>query len=769
MDYLGFFMFMFTIFAGSIQLLKDQVACFPVLEDSYNASNTNIRVSTEPQPKGHKANLDYQQYTFVNQMCYHIAMPWYSKYFLYLVLINTVMLMLSSNFWFKYPKTSSKIEHFVSILGKCFESPWTTKALSETVCEDSEENKQKLFAGQSGPEQLSSDNQDERANSPQPVLGNNSMKFSAEITPEGPSMTILDKKDSEQAKALFEKVRTFRAHVEDSDFIYNVYVTQMVIKVLKLIVILGYILAYAVDINFIHICVPEVEFLVGYDQFLCIHNMSSVLTKLLYIFMTIIVLYCLLCLYALFWLFQDPLKEYSFEKVREESSFSDIPDVKNDFAFLLHIVDQYDQLHSKRFGIFLSEVSENKLREISLNHEWTLEKLRQHVTSNAQAKQELHLLMLSGLPNAVFDLTELEVLKLELIPEVRISAKVSQMTNLQELHLYNCLAKVEQTGFTFLRDHLRCLHMKFTDVTEIPPWIYLLSCLRELYLSGSLNSEHNKMIGLESLKDLRHLKTLYLKSNLDKLPTHLTDLSSHLVKLVIHNDGTKLLVLKTLKKMTSLCELELHHCDLEKIPPAVFSLTNLQDLDLKSNSLQTIEEVITFQHLKRLTCLKLCHNKIIAIPPNINRVRNLESLYLSYNKLETLPCTLFYLPKLRYLDLSYNSISVIPFEVGSLQNLQNFDITGNKVEVLPKQLFRCIKLKVLCVGNNRITILPESIGQLTQLVQLDVKGNCLDHLPYQLGQCQQLNKSLFTVEDHLFDTLPLEVKEQMMEVPMFPV
>ncbi|KAF5895320.1 volume-regulated anion channel subunit LRRC8D-like [Clarias magur] len=798
MDYLGFVMLMIAIFAGTMQLTKDHVACLPILKETTNTNLCmtpspaeiptsalgNIPVATsdlpdskmhaighdeEPKPKGRKTNLDYQQYIFVNQMCYHVALPWYSKYFPYLVLIHTIVLMVSSNFWFKYPKTSSKIEHFVSILGRCFESPWTTKALSETACEDSEENKQRLIAGQSGPKQLSTDSQDiSDTNSSQPLLGNANVTFSAEkMAHEGPSMTILDRKDGEQAKALFEKVRTFRAHVEDSDFIYNLYMVQTIIKAFKLIIILGYTSTFAANIDFCHICEPRIEHLTGYDKFFCTHNMAFMLKKLLFTFMAIISLYCLVCLYALFWLFRGSLKEYSFEKVREESSFSDIPDVKNDFAFLLHMVDQYDQLHSKRFGIFLSEVSENKLREISLNHEWTLEKLRQLVTSNPQDKQELYLFMLSGLPNAVFDLTELEVLKLELIPEVRISAKVSQMMNLQELHLYNSPAKVEQTGFSFLRDHLRCLHVKFSDVAEIPPWIYLLRSLRELHLIGSLNSEHNKMIGLESLKDLRHLKTLYLKSNLNKIPSTLTDLSPHLVKLIVHNDGTKLLILNSLKKMTSLRELALHHCDMERIPHAIFSLTNLQDLDLKSNIIHTIEEVISFQHLKRLTCLKLWHNKIISIPQSISHVKSLESLYLCYNKLETLPAALFYLPKLRYLDLGHNSISVIPGEVGVLQYLQHFDITANKVEVLPKQLFRCTKLKVLLVGNNSITVLPESIGQLTQLVQLDVKGNCLDHLPYQLSQCQHLNKNSFVVEDYLFDALPLEVKESMTEAPTF--
>ncbi|KAJ8279376.1 hypothetical protein COCON_G00064420 [Conger conger] len=225
------------------------------------------------------------------------------------------------------------------------------------------------------------------------------------------------------------------------------------------------------------------------------------------------------------------------------------------------LFEKYDQLYSKRFGVFLSEVSENKLREISLNHEWTFEKLRQHVTRNAQDKLELHLFMLSGVPDAVFDLTDLEILKLELIPEARITAKISQMINIQELHFYHCPAKVEQTAFSFLRDHLRCLHVKFTDVAEIPTW--------------------------------------------------------------------------------------------------------------------------------------------------------------------------------------------------------HFSISSNKVELVPKQLFKCTKLKTLCLGQNSISAIPEKIGQLVQLSHLELKGNCLDHLPFQLGQCRLLRKNGLIVEDHLFDTLPLEIKENI--------
>ena len=803
MDYLGLVMLMLAIFAMTMQITKDQVACLPCLDDPdettgvkpgsfpqqpaqetastassgapvmssnpYITKDLPDKVAQElhvtaglienhakpPVQTGVKTNLDYQQYIFVNQICYHVALPWYSKYFPYLTLIHTLVLMVSSNFWFKYPKTSSKIEHFVSILGRCFESPWTTKALSETACEDSEEKKQRLTGTSSAPKQVSLEGKDESITASTPMLGVDPI---AEVPS---SMTILDKKDGEQAKALFEKVRKFRAHVEDSDFIYKLYVAQTIVKTVKFALILCYTSTFMAQIEFKHRCEPDIKQLTGYSAFICTHNMAFMLNKLVISYMVLILIYGMACLYSLFWVFRRPLKEYSFEKVREESSFSDIPDVQNDFAFLLHMVDQYDQLYSKRFGVFLSEVSENKLREISLNHEWTVEKLRQLVSCNAQDQQELYLSKISGLPNAVFDLTDLEVLKLELIPEVRFTAKVSQMTRLQELHLCHCPAKVEQTGFAFLRDHLRCLHVKFIDVAEIPGWVYLLRSLRELNLIGNLNSENNKMIGLESMRDLRHLKTLCLKSNLSKMPSNITELSPHLIKLVVHNDGTKLLVLNSLKKMTNLIELELHSCELDRIPHAIFSLINLQELDLKSNNIRTIEEIISFEHIKRLTCLKLWHNKITTIPSSIVQIKSLESLHLSHNKLESLPPALFTLPKLRHLDLSHNSISVLPLDVSLLHNLQHLAINSNKLGVLPKTLFRCTKLKVLCLGQNALTVLPETVGQLVQLTQLELRGNCLDRLPATLGNCRQLRRNFLVVEDHLFDTLPVDVRESI--------
>uniref|UniRef100_A0A667HVH0 Leucine rich repeat containing 8 VRAC subunit C n=1 Tax=Lynx canadensis TaxID=61383 RepID=A0A667HVH0_LYNCA len=159
--------------------------------------------------------------------------------------------------------------------------------------------------------------------------------------------------------------------------------------------------------------------------------------------------------------------------------------------------------------------------------------------------------------------------------------------------------------------------------------------------------------------------------------------------------------------MTNLTELELVHCDLERIPHAVFSLLSLQELDLKENNLKSIEEIVSFQHLRKLTVLKLWHNSITYIPEHIKKLTSLERLAFSHNKIEVLPSHLFLCNKIRYLDLSYNDIRFIPPE-------------------------------------NR-----------------NVKGNHFEILPPELGDCRALKRAGLVVEDALFETLPSDVREQM--------
>lgn len=704
--------------------------------------------------KGLKTNLDIQQYSFINQMCYEKALHWYAKYFPYLVLIHTVIFMVCSNFWFKFPGSSSKIEHFISMLGKCFDSPWTTRALSEVSGENPEEKDQK----ESGTSRANVEVSPGEGN----LVKTQSLRSIPEkVVVDTPSASVLDKKEGEQAKALFEKVKKFRLHVEEGDILYLMYVRQTVFKVFKCLLIIAYNSSLVYKVRNRVLCEVEIQDMTGYRSFQCNHTMAHLFSKLSYCYLCLVAVYGLTSLYTSYWLFYRSLKEYSFEYVRQETGINDIPDVKNDFAFMLHMIDQYDPLYSKRFAVFLSEVSENKLKQLNLNHEWTAEKLRQRLQTNTNNRLELQLFMLPGLPDTVFELTELQSLKLEIINNVTIPASISQLEDLQELSLYQCSVKLHTSATSFLKENLKVLRVKFDDNRELPNWMYGLRTLEELYLVGSLSPDASKNIVLESLREMKCLKTLCLKSNLTKIPQSIVDVSSHLQRLYLHNDGTKLVMLNNLKKMTNLIDLELVRCDLERIPHAIFSLTNLQELDLKENNLRSIEEIVSFQHLRKLTCLKLWYNGITYIPEHIKKLSSLERLYFSHNKVEILPSHLFLCNKLRYLDLSNNDIRFIPPEIGVLQSLQYFSVTCNKIENLPDELFFCKKLKTLKLGKNSLSILSPKISNLALLTYLELKGNHFELLPQELGSCHALKRSGLIVEEAMFETLPSDVRDQM--------
>ncbi|KAE8300045.1 Volume-regulated anion channel subunit LRRC8C Leucine-rich repeat-containing protein 8C [Larimichthys crocea] len=423
-EYLCIAMLMIGVFGCTLQLTQDKITCLPshftsptpeAIDCGYIRNyreNETLLVKPPENPiirevVGRKNNLDIHQYVFVNYYCYERFVHWYAKYFPYLVVIHTMIFMVASSFWFKFPGTSSKIDLFVTILGKCFDSPWTTRALSEVSEERGEE---KLVSWRRNT--MTRDRIDEEETTGL-LLRSSSVKSNPEKkSPEPqPSLSALDKKEGEQAKALFEKVKKFRTHVEEADLLYVMYVLQTSLKVFKFLLIIIYtaVLVPNIELAYCYICFVGVMDFCASTPLLAVHR---------------------------------PLKEYSFEQVRLETGINDIPDVKNDFAFLLHLVDQYDALYSKRFAVFLSEVSESRLHQLNLNHEWTAKKLRARLAKNASNRLELHLSMLPGLPDTVFEIPEVESLKLEQVKNVTIPASVAKLDSLLELSLVYCPTKL---------------------------------------------------------------------------------------------------------------------------------------------------------------------------------------------------------------------------------------------------------------------------------------------------------------------------------------
>ncbi|XP_058481463.1 volume-regulated anion channel subunit LRRC8A-like [Solea solea] len=714
-DYISVFMMLIAVFSIYLQITRETVTCLPCnWVDNKQCKTVPFTNVTADLPTARGISRS----RYISNYCYENNVHWFAKYFPYLMCVHTIIFMACSKFLFTILSTSSKLENFVSILLKCDDSPWTTKALSETV------------VGETDP---------------------TSKIIKSRID------TVLSKKDGEQAKALFEKVKKFRIKVEKGDIVYRVYICQTIIKIINVLLIITYPFYY---INFIDFNIVCEVFIGGYSTFSCIYTSAKPYRMYVWVFITLGVFCTMICFYTLCWMWTRSLKTYSFESMREESRYSDIPDMVKDFALMLHLTEQYNPLYTERFAVFLSEVSEKKLKQVNLDNEWTLEKLSQHITKDIQEKLELHLFSLSGIPNAIFELKELEVLKLEHMQNLHIPPNISQLSNLTEMWLFHTSAKIDPPALAFLSENLKTLHVSFTDITECPRWICSLRTLIELHLTCTIGATF--ISATEMLKDLKMLKALYLRNSLTKLPYTVLDVSTHLQKLSINNSGTKLDLSFGKPIFTNLRELELVSCNLKHVPSIIFSLHNLQEIDLKDNNLTSIEAILTNKYPKWLVCLKVWYNNITHIPLQMRKLARLQRLYLNNNNIENVPKELFDCQNLRFLDLSHNKLTSISANVGQLQKLQYFAVTANWIETLPPELFKCKKLHTLNVGNNRLQTLPSCINELTMLTELELRENLLSSLPVELGECRLLKKSRLVVEDNLFDTLQTTVKEQFL-------
>ncbi|KAM3926822.1 volume-regulated anion channel subunit LRRC8A-like [Leptodactylus fuscus] len=797
-EYFQLLMLAVSVFSASLQASSEIILCVPIppnpLRETFIDLTSIHGVETYFFPTGQKTPMNIQYYLMINQWCYEHAVPHYARFFPYLILVNSTIFLITSNFWFKFPGTISKIEQFITVLGKCLASPWTNKALSTTVYEETKIHVAPLEVKPSEtiaevkalesetsirPSVSQLENIEEPVITEQPkdppkkqvsfhleevershMAYRRSTKFTNAATDKVTTLSIIDKKEGEQAKALFERVKNFRVHTEKKSLLYYTYKIQVFFRLLQATALFLYISFYTPHMKYEFYCV-EPRNISGYTEFSCIYVPWRMFTMLSIIYLLLLFFYIFICIYTIYWIFRCRLQEYSFEMIRKESRIDDIPDVSNDFAFLLHLIDQYDPLYAWKFAVFLSDVSETKLDLLNMNIYWTREKLRQRLSINSEGKTELRLPALPGIPEQIFRIKEIEVLKLEKSKSAILISDVCNLRLLKELWITNCKIKVETRALDFLKKNLLILRVNFSNPEEIPSWMYNVSSLRELYINGHVALESKTTVVLQSFKELTKLKFLFLRLHTSSVPTAIIRLAPTLEILIIHNDDVKLSSVTILKKFTNLKQLRLNHCQLDHISSSIFSLVKLQKLDLSNNNLSFLEELASLQQLKNLVSLYLSSNNISSIPPHMARVSSLEKLCINHNKLTSISAAVFKLTRLSYLNLSNNAISSLPAEIGKLITLEFLSVSYNNLTSLPEQLFSCTKLKTLRLSHNKICIISTLIGQLTELTHLDLLENQLEKLPTELENCISLKRSQFLVEKEIFDTLPYDVRERI--------
>ncbi|MBS4165284.1 Uncharacterized protein NEOC65_000337 [Neochlamydia sp. AcF65] len=173
--------------------------------------------------------------------------------------------------------------------------------------------------------------------------------------------------------------------------------------------------------------------------------------------------------------------------------------------------------------------------------------------------------------------------------------------------------------------------------------------------------------------------------------------------------------------------LKLMRLGLTFLPPELWQLSQLQDLDLSNNQLTVLSPEI--RQLSQLKKLYLRNNKLTTIPAEIGQLSQLKHLILDRNQLTFLPAEIRQLSQLESLWLRSNQLIMLPAEIGQLSQLQKLHLNSNQLTFLPVEIGQLSQLENLWLRGNQLTAIPAEIGQLSQLLDLDLSYNQLTALP----------------------------------------
>ncbi|CAG2208859.1 Erbin,Leucine-rich repeat-containing protein 7,Protein lap4,Protein scribble homolog,Protein lap1 [Mytilus edulis] len=183
--------------------------------------------------------------------------------------------------------------------------------------------------------------------------------------------------------------------------------------------------------------------------------------------------------------------------------------------------------------------------------------------------------------------------------------------------------------------------------------------------------------------------------------------------------------------------------EITKIPPAIASLVNLEELDLSKNG--RLPE--GFTQLLNLTQLFLNDTFLDYLPGNFGRLSKLKILELRENHLKTLPKSFSRLTELERLDVGHNEFTELPDVLGNLTNLLELWCDHNQItQITP--VCNLENLTTLKVDDNRLVSLPTTIGGLSSLSELNVSTNELEDLPASLGLLRNI-RTLYADENYL--------------------
>eukprot|EP00058_Branchiostoma_floridae_P019592 XP_002605082.1 hypothetical protein BRAFLDRAFT_85228 [Branchiostoma floridae] len=181
-----------------------------------------------------------------------------------------------------------------------------------------------------------------------------------------------------------------------------------------------------------------------------------------------------------------------------------------------------------------------------------------------------------------------------------------------------------------------------------------------------------------------------------------------------------------MEKAGSSTELDLSHESLTRIPPAVFSLNDVEVLDVSDNPLGSVPvDIASLSHLKDLRAAG-CDVKEVS--GNISRCTYLEKVDLSRNPgLASLPASTKQLRYLKHVGLSGCELKALPENLTLLVTMETLDLSQNELTSLPPGMSALRRLRVLIISDNAFRTIPEPVLSLGRLECLVMKRNKLNN------------------------------------------
>uniref|UniRef100_A0A6U8CBL8 Uncharacterized protein n=1 Tax=Eutreptiella gymnastica TaxID=73025 RepID=A0A6U8CBL8_9EUGL len=210
-------------------------------------------------------------------------------------------------------------------------------------------------------------------------------------------------------------------------------------------------------------------------------------------------------------------------------------------------------------------------------------------------------------------------------------------------------------------------------------------------------------------------------------------------------------------KLTSLTDLNLFNNAIIKVPVELKELTALKELNLASNKLMQLPAGC-LDGLKSLRRLAAFWNRILRLP-SFESLEALEELQLNSNQLQEVP-TFGTHPRLKDVNLQKNQISKIPegiYTAAKFPVLESLELGSNQLEELPCDIAGLPSLTRLSLAENKLALLPVGLYQSKSLTLLNISNNAIEALPDEISNLKDNLATLFCANNKI-KTLPASMQ-----------